>query len=66
MKLHLTQERAACLLGVSLRHYQYYEAGAKPIPWTVVLACQFALSNIEIALEMSKERDAAAKFKRVK
>jgi hypothetical protein len=35
----LTQQRAANVLGLSLRQYYQFESGARPIPQTVALAC---------------------------
>lgn len=41
----LSQRAAAEALGVSLRMYQYYEAGERPIPKTVALACAAAAAQ---------------------
>jgi Protein of unknown function (DUF2442) len=35
----LSEQRAANVLGLSLRHYRQLESGAKPVPQTVALAC---------------------------
>lgn len=36
----VSQSEAGRLLGVSLRQVQAYEAGEKPVPVTVALACE--------------------------
>lgn len=48
LRLGLSQRAAAEALGVSLRMYQYYEAGQMAIPKTVALACAAVAAELPL------------------
>lgn len=50
----LSQEDAAEKLGIRRRQYQYFEAGAKPIPRAIGLACAAIFAGLDEWMEVDK------------